>query len=120
MHGCSNNFLSENSVETYSLGNFFDTTGVTSPPFDKKSEYSIAWHVYVDKATKRIAKTSYTICKSVLQEGEKQKIEVVPVYDLMQTEMDTGNREALWKDMQTIAYKFAKQKIDNPQLEYYY
>ena len=93
---------------------------MTSPPFDKKSEYSIAWHVYVDKATKRIAKTSYTIWKSVLQEGEKQKREVVPVYDLMQTEMDTGNREVLWKDMQTIAYKFAKQKIDNPQLEYYY
>ena len=120
MHGCSNNFLSENSVETYSLGNFFDTAGVTRAPFDKMSEYSIAWHVYVDKATKRIAKTSYTICKSVLQEGEKQKIEVVPVYDLMQTEMDTGNREALWKDMQTIAYKFANQKIDKPQMEYYY
>lgn len=120
VHGCSNNYLSENSVETYSLGNFFDTAGVTRAPFDKMSEYSIAWHVYVDKATKRITKTSYTICKSVLQDGEKQKIEVVPVYDLMQSEKDAEKREVLWKDMQTIAYKFAKQKIDKPQLEYYY
>lgn len=120
VHGCSNNYLSENSVETYSLGNFIDTTGVTSSPFDKMSEYSIAWHVYVDKKTKRIAKTSYTICKSVLQAGEKQKIEVVPVYDLMQTKMDSEKREVLWKDMQTIAYKFAKQKIDKPKMEYYY
>lgn len=120
VHGTSNSCLSENCVETYSLGNFFDITGVTCAPFDKMSEYSVAWHVYVDKKTKRIAKTSYTICKSVLQEGEKQKIEVVPVYDLMLSEMDSVKREALWKDMQTIAYKFAKQKIDKPQIEYYY
>ena len=60
------------------------------------------------------------MCKSGLQEGEKQKIEVVPVYDLMQSEMDAEKRNALWKDMQTIAYKFAKQKIDKPQMEYYY
>ena len=120
VHGTSNSYFSENCVETYSLGNFFDTTGVTSPPFDKMSEYSVAWHVYVDKANKKIAKTSYTICKSVLQKGEKQKIEVVPVYDLMQSEMDAEKRNALWKDMQTIAYKFANQKIDKPQMEYYY
>ena len=120
VHGCSNNYLSENSVETYSLGNFFDTAGVTRAPFDKMSEYSIAWHVYVDMETKRIAKTSYTICKSVLQEGGKQKIEVVPVYDLMQSEMDAEKRNVLWKGMHTIAYKFAKQKIDKPQMEYYY
>lgn len=120
VHGTSKSYFSENCVETYSLGNFFDTTGVTSPPFDKMSEYSVAWHVYVDKANKKIAKTSYTICKSVLQKGEKQKIEVVPVYDLMQSEMDAEKRNALWKDMQTIAYKFAKQKIDKPQMEYYY
>lgn len=120
VHGCSNNYLSENSVETYSLGNFIDTTGVTSPPFDKMSEYSIAWHVYLDKKTKRIAKTSYTICKSVLQEEEKQKIEVVPVYDLMQSEMDAEKRNVLWKDMQAIAFRFAEQEIDKPQLEYFY
>lgn len=120
VHGCSNNYLSENSVETYSLGNFFDTTGVTRAPFDKMSEYSIVWHVYVDKATKRIAKTSYTICKSVLQEEEKQKIEVVPVYDLMQSEMDAEKRNVLWKDMQAIAFRFAEQEIDKPQLEYFY
>ena len=44
----------------------------------------------------------------------------MPVYDLMQSEMDAEKQEALWKDMQTIAYKFANQKIDKPQLEYYY
>lgn len=120
VHGTSNSCLSENCVETYSLGNFFDITGVTCAPFDKMSEYSVAWHVYVNKADKKIAKTSFTICKSVLQEGEKQKIEVVPVYDLMQSEMDPEKRETLWKDMQTIAYKFAKQKIDKPQIEYFY
>ena len=120
VHGSSNSYLSENSVETYSLGNFFDTAGVIRIPFDKMSEYSIAWHVYVDKATKKITKTSYTICKSVLQKGEKQKIEVVPVYDLMHSEMEAEKRELLWKDMQTIAYKFAKQKIDKPQMEYFY
>lgn len=38
----------------------------------------------------------------------------------MQAEMDAEKQEALWKDMQTIAYKFAKQKIDKPQLEYCY
>lgn len=74
----------------------------------------------MDKATKRIAKTSYTICKSVLQEGEKQKIEVVPVYDLMQSEMDAEKRNVLWKDMQTIAFRFAEHEIDKPQLEYFY
>ena len=50
----------------------------------------------------------------------KERIEVGPVYDLMQSEMDAEKQEALWKDMQTIAYKFAKQKIDKPQMEYYY
>lgn len=42
------------------------------------------------------------------------------MYDLMQSEMDTGKREVLWKDMQTIAYKFANQRLDKPQMEYYY
>ena len=120
VHGCSNRYISENCVETYSLGNFLDTTGVTKAPFDKMSEYSIAWHVYVDKDTKKIAKTSYTICKSVLQKGEEQKIEVVPVYDLIQAEADSEKRELLWKDMQTIAFRFAEHEIDKPQLEYFY
>lgn len=120
VHGCSNRYISENSVETYSLGNFMDTTGVTKAPFDKMSEYSVAWHVYVDKDTKKIAKTSYTICKSVLQKDEEQKIKVVPVYDLIQAEADTEKRELLWKDMQTIAFRFAEQDIFKPQLEYFY
>lgn len=118
VHGSSCEHLAENSVETYSLGNFLDTTGVTRQPFDKMSEYSIAWHVYVDKATRKIRKTSYTICKSVLQGGGKQRIEVVPVYDLMQSETDADKRASLWKDMQTIASRFAEQKIDTPQQEY--
>lgn len=120
VHGCSNRYISENSVETYSLGNFMDVTGVTKAPFDKMSEYSIAWHVYVDKVTKKIAKTSYTVCKSRLQKGEEQKIEVVPVYDLIQAETDNEKRELLWKDMQTIAFRFAEHEIDKPQLEYFY
>lgn len=42
------------------------------------------------------------------------------MYDLMQSEMDGESERCFWKDMQTIAYKFAKQKIDKPQIEYYY
>lgn len=120
VHGSSNKQMSENSVETYSLGNFLDTTGVTTPPFDKMSEYSIAWHVYIEKQSKRISKTSYTICKTVLQEGENQKVEVVPVYDLLESECDAHNKQQLWQDMQEIALRFSGQKIENPQFEYFY
>lgn len=118
VHGCSNEHLAENSVETYSLGNFFDTTGILKPPYDKKAEYSIVWHIYVDTVTKKIAKTSYTICKTILQEDNK-KIEVVPVYDLLSNEADSDKYNQLWQDMQTIAYRFSKQKIMTPQLEYF-
>ena len=84
------------------------------------SEYSIAWHVYIEKQSKRISKTSYTICKTVLQEGENQKVEVVPVYDLLESECDAHNKQQLWQDMQEIALRFSGQKIENPQFEYFY
>lgn len=119
VHGSSNTFLNQNSVETYSLGNFDGIAGVYAEPMDKMAEYSIAWHVYICKDSQRISKTSFTILKTI-PVGNNGAIQTVPVTVLLQSENDSAKRQKLWNDMQTIAHRFANININIVQEEYLY
>lgn len=68
-------------LTTYALGNFVSSAGTLEEPFDRRSEYSIAVHAYVDKITKELMKITYSVLKTV--NTEEGKLQVWPVYDIL-------------------------------------
>lgn len=73
--------LEDGRLTTYALGNFLGSAGTLEAPMDRRAEYSIAVHSYVDRETKEIRKTTFSVLKTVLTEGER--LAVWPVYDLL-------------------------------------
>lgn len=109
VHGGRFDAINENKIETYSLGNFCGTAGVYEAPFDKKSEYSIALHIYLSK--KNINKVTYSILKTVRDNNIEKGIKTIPVYDLINEVSDIGQKEQLFKDIIYIAKKFTDHDI---------
>ena len=66
---------------TYALGNFLGSAGTMKAPYDRRSEYSIAVHAYLDKATKELMKVTYSVLRIVYT--DEGKFQVWPVYDLL-------------------------------------
>lgn len=67
--------ISQNKIATYSLGDF---DGYATDE-NNLSEYSVAWHIYIDNETKTISKSTFSVLKTI-QDGNKRR--TVPVFDL--------------------------------------
>ncbi len=112
VHGGMFKHVDDNKVATYSLGNFDGIIGVYEAPFDKMAEYSIAWHVYVNKTTKKIAKTSFSVLKTVQEDKTSYKIKTVPAHDLYYT-FDEDAKKKLLDDIIEIAFRFSGKDISS-------
>ena len=115
VHGGTFERQGSNKIATYSLGNFDGTAGVYDKPFDKMSEYSIAWHVYIDKICEKVSivKTSFSILKSLKLDGCEKGITVYPVYDLIINSNDDSEKEQLLHDLYEIGKRFSGHDISN-------
>lgn len=114
VHGGNFKDINKGKAITYSLGNFDGISGVYEDPFDKMSEYSIAWNVYYNDENKCIEKSTFSIFKTI-KDG-KNKIQVVPCFDLLK-ELDAFERKKLIDDMSIIAYKFIGYQVEKSVLE---
>ncbi len=111
VHGGILNRTMENIVATYSLGNFVGSNGTYSPPYDKLSEYSVAWNVYINE-DKVIAKTSFYLLKSIVTANGKLKI--VPCVDLLGSSLlDNMEKCKLLNEMKFVAETFSGMKFDD-------
>ena len=110
IHGGILNRVTENVAATYSLGNFVGSNGTYSPPYDKLSEYSVVWNVYINE-DKIISKTSFCLLKSIIAVDGKLKI--VPCVDLLDSNLlDNMEKRKLLNEMMFIAETFSGMKID--------
>lgn len=102
--------IHNNKIATYCLGNFVAEDDVYKEnPHGYKSEYSIAWHVYVDDTTKHITKSSFSILKTI--PDEQSYVKVVPCVCLYSKLTDADAKAQLWDDMQLIAWRFCSKDI---------
>lgn len=115
VHGGDFSNITNGKIATYSLGNFDGVAGVYDRPFDKMAEYSVAWNIYFNDE-KRISKTTFSILKTI--EINNQKIQTLPLYNLIMNTSDKNQRAMLETDMLKIAKIFSNIDYDNIQEEY--
>lgn len=73
--------INSNQIATYSIGNFLASTGIYEEPYNRRSEYSIALHIYIDPITKKMDTASFSVLKTIA--SSEKKLEVWPVTDLL-------------------------------------
>lgn len=88
-----------NTFECYSLGNFACTPNVGWYLPNSFSEYGIVLHTYFDEESKKLAKTTFSIVKSIVDEWGYTTI--VPVIDLY-SHATTVEKERLQIDCEEI------------------
>lgn len=116
VHGSNISQIKNNKIATYSLGNFLGVSGVYQEPFDKMSEYSIVWHLYVDVSTKHINKSTYSIVKTVGEHGENFKVKTVPI-DILYERLNDKDKIELFNEVKIIAKKFCNQDITSLEIK---
>lgn len=116
VHGGDFSNIKNEKLATYSLGNFDGVAGVYDEPFDKMAEYSIAWNIYFDDKKKSILKTTFSVLKTI-GNGEN-KIQTIPLYDLIINTEDNDQKKNLEIDMLKIANIFNNANYVTIQKEY--
>lgn len=116
IHNCDLSNIKDGIIKTYSLGNFSGLAGVLKEPYDKLSEYSIIFNIYISKenGTVKVEKVSFAIAKSV-KNGEN-KIKTVLLYDLIQEARDE-EKEKLLADNLRIYNLFLNKNEKNIKVE---
>ena len=116
VHGGDFSQFAEGRLTTYSLGNFCSLNGVWNGPHGKMAEYSIAWHVYVDRKADgkpHVVKTTFSVLKTIRGDAPG-RIRVVPVADYYIRQTDHAVRQKLRADLIQVAKAFSG--IDYDQL----
>lgn len=115
VHGGTFERMSSKKIGTYSLGNFDGTAGVYDKPFDKMSEYSIAFHVYVSKRNEETIfdKTTFSILKTVKSSKNVGGVSVYPIYDLISNTTDEETKNQLILDMYEIGKRFCGHNVSD-------
>lgn len=113
VHGGTFERLSSKKIGTYSLGNFDGTSGVYDKPFDKMSEYSIAFHVYVSKRNEETIfdKATFSVLKTVKSPKNEGGVTVYPIYDLITQTNDEETKQQLIMDMYEIGKRFCGHDV---------
>ena len=108
VHGSDFSGFRDGRLVTYSLGNFDALSGTWIGPYDKMSDWSIAWHVYLTRDASgraRVERTTFTVLRTV--KGEKPNtIRVVPAADLYARERDEARKSELKAGIAEIARRF--------------
>jgi len=107
-HVVHGSYFSNNQFAAYALGNCLGGAGVIREPYDKKSEYSIALHLYLDKRELVIQKISFSVLRTIL--GDHGKLEVWPVIDLHDSEYYSDRYNE--KEILIIANQFSGLNYD--------
>ena len=76
-------YWSSRGLIAYALGNCLGCSGVSDPPFDRRCEYSIALHVYLNEDGE-IINTTFSVLRTIMT--EQGLFEVWPVVDLKNSE----------------------------------
>lgn len=119
VHGGEFNNIEKKELIAYALGNFDGITGVYEKPFDKMSEYSIAWNIYMSKENEDVQlKTTFSVLKTIEIENKNKKIQTVPLYDIIENEKDFIKKEQLIKDLKEIAFRFSGIRYNDILEEY--
>jgi len=106
VHGGDFSGFEEQKIGTYSLGNFCGIAGVYDVPHDKMAEYSVAWHVYIDRKHRKMTRTGFSVLKCIQPDPCSFKIQVFPVYHL-QNILNQSDRMKLKHDTLKIAKAFS-------------
>ncbi len=102
-HVVHGSYFSNNQFAAFALGNCLGGAGVIREPYDKKSEYSIALHLYIDEKDSRIKRITFSVLRTIL--GDHGKLEVWPAIDLR----DSGHYYDRYdeEEILTVAHKFS-------------
>ncbi|MDO4413679.1 MAG: CapA family protein [Erysipelotrichaceae bacterium] len=109
-------FTDLNKLAVYSLGNCLGSSGVTCGPYGRRSEYSIALHVYINESDKRIEKFTFSVLKTIL--SERNIYETWPVFDLLRNEALTADIEQLKDESLQAASDFSGKQYFEVQEEF--
>jgi poly-gamma-glutamate synthesis protein (capsule biosynthesis protein) len=104
IHGCIDN-REKNQFATYALGNFLGSAGTFHAPYDRRAQYSIAVHTYLDSNSKKIDRITFSVLKAVLT--EEGKFQVWPVYDLLSKMKDDEKYQKLIEESLLAAKDFS-------------
>lgn len=114
-HVVHGSMISSNKIAAYALGNCVGSAGVLHGPFDRRAEYSIALHTYINEKTKRVQKVSFSILKTIIGVGDKYETwQVSDLLDRLQGE----EREQLLADCLKTAKDFAGIEFKSIAPEY--
>ena len=105
----------DKKIAVYALGNCLGSAGVLHAPFDRKAEYSIALHTYIDERTKKIDKASFSVLKTII--GEDEKYEIWPVADLLK-QLQGEAYDTLKNDCFLVAKYFSGNNYESIEPEF--
>lgn len=88
----------------YSLGNLCFTPGVGFFVRNVLADYGCVLHAYVDKMTKRVAKLTFDVVKSIVDEDGCAR--TVPVVDLIDAETNAAKKDRLWMENEAVVNRF--------------
>ena len=103
---------------SYALGNCLGSAGVTKPPYDTMSEYSVALHLYLDEKQRGedsgICKVAFSVLKTI--QSSDGKLEVWPAVCLKEYE----GYEEFYDELEilSIADAFSGKKNKQVQQEF--
>ena len=105
--------INNGKVITYCLGNFLGINGVLREPYDKMSEYSLLFNVYIRKSNiTKIEKIGYSIVKIIKDTNMGENaLKVKLLFDLIKDCKNENEKIKLMKDNQKIINTFTNEKI---------
>ena len=105
-------------IITYCLGNYTGGAGVEKPPYDKGSECSILFHIYIDENTKNVIDLGFEILISI--KNEVGQIMTKRLHDLYKSADPQAKDDLYIKNLKAVNAFLgsAFDRID-PQEEYF-
>lgn len=90
--------LDDDGISAYALGNCLGSAGVLERPYDRRAEYSIALHVYIDDGTRKIERISFSVLKSRI--NAEGRMEVWEAPDLIDSGVEIDAERAIGEALQ--------------------
>ena len=120
VHGGVFSKIGSNKIATYSLGNFCSLYGSFEKPFEKMADYSIAWHLYLEKekSNAKIAKTSFSIIQNVKDSSANYRIKSIPLYNLY-IQSPEIQRKKILDTANKISLNFCNKPIKKIESEFF-
>lgn len=102
--------VDEGCVEAYSIGGFNLSVSADYIVHESLPEYSMALHIYVDKESKKVASSTFSILKIV--ESDDHHITVYPVHRLPEEHLTEEGR----KDITAIYNRISGNQAENIEI----